>query len=53
MKLFALLSVFTLSGCFMTFPLGESGKYGSVRVDVNYAPPVNLWQTAPTFLADK
>ncbi len=40
-------------GCSVTYPLGEAGRYGSVKATVEYLPPVDLWQSAPRFLADK
>lgn len=41
-----------LSGCALTVPLGDEGRYGSLRGTVQYLPPVNLWEPA-TFLNDK
>jgi len=48
-----------LSGCMVMVPIGESGRYGSIRGSVDYVPPVNLFEPShliplrPKFLPDK
>jgi hypothetical protein len=41
------------AGCSVAYPLGEAGRYGTIKVAVAYVPPVDLWQGTPVFLADK
>ena len=46
-------ALFLLTGCSITFPLGQEGKLGSVKV--GYYPPETLWGLAvnPRTLNDK
>ena len=46
-------SLLMLAGCQVSYPLGESGKYGTIKASVTYVAPVNLWLNPAPFLADK
>lgn len=48
-----LLAAWVLAGCVVAVPIGEGGRYGTVRCAVAYVPPIDLWQPAATFLPDK
>lgn len=51
--LIAMVAIILLTGCSVSYPLGESGKYGMIRASVAYLPPIDLWLNPAPFLPDK
>lgn len=50
---FTLFGLLFLSGCSVAYPLGEDGRYGLIKAQVLYVPPINLWLNPAPFLEDK
>lgn len=53
LRIAPLLALLFLSGCTATVPLGQSAKYGYVRCNVTYLPPVDFFKNPAPFLPDK